>query len=96
MKWDVIEPVSGLTVATITADNEADAKMMAGDGLKLVPQKSSISIVVTIDPVLLREQRLWLLKQDGPEADGLMRLLDEISEKMEAQGETRQLLVEDN
>ena len=49
-----------------------------------------------IDPVLFRKQRLWLLKQeDTDECEGLMNLLDHIADEMEKNGETRQLLTED-
>ena len=53
-------------------------------------------IVKGIDPVLFRKQRLWLLKQeDTEECKGLVNLLDHIADEMAQDGESRQLLTED-
>lgn len=45
-----------------------------------------IQAVKHINWPLLRQQKLWLLKQDTPQADGLIALLDSIQDAAVADG----------
>ena len=66
------------------------------DGYRLVTEpeiKDASPMDLNINWALLREQKLWLLTQESPHADGLIHLIDAVQDQAVATGSATEIEV---